>query len=145
MDASLHERQPLLQQDGINDTPVYPIIHMVKQDVIVRHSPHDLSGVRCSPPQLLSIISVLCTLSYFKIWTSDLSPDTPLTYEALTAPELTYTLVRPLEDKYIALQQQGNKSILFCILLNRVHFLRDQTLTTAPLSRTRAGECRSSV
>jgi hypothetical protein len=50
--------------------------------------------------------------------------DTPLSYEALTAPDLTYTLVRPLEEKYNAIQQDGNKSIVFCLLLNRVHFLK---------------------
>ena len=27
--------------------------------------------------------------------------DTPLSYEALTAPDLTYTLIRPLHEKYI--------------------------------------------
>jgi uracil phosphoribosyltransferase len=59
----------------------------------------------------------------------------------LTAPDLTYTLVRPLEDKYNTLQQQGNKSIVFCFLLNRVHFLRDQNITTSPLSRSRATLC----
>lgn len=68
-------------------------------------------------------------------------PDTPLTYDALNAPDLTYTLLRPLEEKYTALQQQGNKSVVFCLLLNRVHFLRDQNITTAPLSRTRASLC----
>ena len=67
--------------------------------------------------------------------------DTPLTYDALNAPDLTYALVRPLEDKYTAIQQKGNKSVVFCFLLNRVHFLRDQNITTAPLSRTRAELC----
>ncbi|KAI6126399.1 hypothetical protein EV401DRAFT_2055309 [Pisolithus croceorrhizus] len=47
---------------------------------------------------------------------------TPLTFEALTAPDLTYTLVRPLEEKYNAIQQAGNKSVVFCFLLNRTYF-----------------------
>ncbi|KIJ65577.1 hypothetical protein HYDPIDRAFT_88419 [Hydnomerulius pinastri MD-312] len=67
--------------------------------------------------------------------------DTPLTLEALTAPDLTYTLIRPLEDKYNAIQRSGNKSVVFCFLLNRVYFIRDQNLTTGPLSSTRATLC----
>ncbi|KAG6334595.1 hypothetical protein ID866_4489 [Astraeus odoratus] len=67
--------------------------------------------------------------------------DTPLTFEALTAPDLTYTLVRPLEEKYNAMQRAGNKSVVFCFLLNRVYFTRDQSLTTGPLSCTRADLC----
>ncbi|KAF9779137.1 hypothetical protein BJ322DRAFT_1013723 [Thelephora terrestris] len=66
---------------------------------------------------------------------------TPLSYEALTAPDLTYTLVRPLEEKYNAIQRQGNKSVVFCLLLNRVRFYRDQNLMTIPLSRSRATFC----
>lgn len=67
--------------------------------------------------------------------------DTPLTYEALTAPDLTYTLIKPLEDKYLSIQRKGNFAIVFCFLLNRVHFLRDQHLVTAPISRSRATLC----
>ncbi|OSD02921.1 hypothetical protein PYCCODRAFT_1388954 [Trametes coccinea BRFM310] len=67
--------------------------------------------------------------------------DTPLTHEALTAPDLTYTLIRPLGDKYGALQRQGNLSVVFCLLLNRVYFVRDRHLTTAALSQTRADLC----
>jgi hypothetical protein len=59
----------------------------------------------------------------------------------LTAPDLTYTLVRPLEEKYNALQRRGNKSVVFCFLINRVYFIRDQNLTTAGLSRSRASLC----
>ncbi|KAK0202576.1 hypothetical protein DFS33DRAFT_1374610 [Desarmillaria ectypa] len=67
--------------------------------------------------------------------------NTPLTYEALTAPDLTYTLIRPLFEKYSALQHAGNMSIVFCLLLNRVHFIRDQGMATASVSRTRAELC----
>jgi hypothetical protein len=72
---------------------------------------------------------------------TDLLRDTPLTYDALTAPDLTYTLILPLEEKYNALQRAGNNSIVFCFLLNRVHFQRDQNLTTQPISQTRAALC----
>ncbi|KAI9458175.1 hypothetical protein BJY52DRAFT_1149869 [Lactarius psammicola] len=67
--------------------------------------------------------------------------DTPLTYDALSAPDLTYTLVRPLAEKYRDLQHRGNKSVVFCLLLNRVHFFRDDNLATTALSRTRAYLC----
>ncbi|KAI0644236.1 hypothetical protein C8Q79DRAFT_974910 [Trametes meyenii] len=67
--------------------------------------------------------------------------DTPLSHEALTAPDLTYTLIRPLEEKYGTLKRQGNLSVVFCLLLNRVYFFRDRNLTTAALSQTRADLC----
>ncbi|KAF8548945.1 hypothetical protein OG21DRAFT_1606680 [Imleria badia] len=68
--------------------------------------------------------------------------DTPLTFEALTAPDVTYTLVRPLEDKYNTIQRAGNKSVVFSFLINRIYFLRDQNnLTNGPLSVTRAALC----
>lgn len=59
----------------------------------------------------------------------------------LTAPDLTYTLVRPLAEKYLALQRDGNLSITFCCLINRVRFLRDDNLATATLSCSRAHLC----
>ncbi|KAL4078596.1 hypothetical protein V8B97DRAFT_1865175 [Scleroderma yunnanense] len=59
----------------------------------------------------------------------------------LTAPDLTYTLLRPLEEKYNALQRAGNRSIVFCFLLNRVYFIRDANITTGPISCTRADLC----
>ncbi|KAI0816960.1 hypothetical protein BC628DRAFT_1404843 [Trametes gibbosa] len=67
--------------------------------------------------------------------------DTPLSHEALSAPDLTYTLIRPLEEKYATLQRQGNLSVVFCLLLNRVYFFRDRNLTTSTLSQTRADLC----
>ena len=59
----------------------------------------------------------------------------------MLAPDLTYSVVRPLEEKYSQLQAEGNKSIVFCFLLNRVHFLSDQSFTGGPLSRSRAALC----
>ncbi|KAI0351934.1 hypothetical protein OH77DRAFT_843965 [Trametes cingulata] len=97
------ERQPLLR-GTVEATEVYPIIQMIRHDVM-----HFI--------------------------------DTPLSYDALTAPDLTYTLVRPLGEKYGALQHSGNLSVVFCLLLNRVYFFRDRHLTTASLSQTRADLC----
>lgn len=57
------------------------------------------------------------------------------------APDSTYAVVRPLVDKYAAIQKKGNMSVVFCCLLNRVHFLRDDNLATASLSNTRALLC----
>ncbi|KAI0372690.1 hypothetical protein BV20DRAFT_1050569 [Pilatotrama ljubarskyi] len=102
-EAPVSERQPLLRSN-VETTEVYPIIQMIRRDVM-----HFI--------------------------------DTPLAYDALTAPDLTYTLVRPLGEKYSALQHQENLSVVFCLLLNRVYFIRDRHLTTASLSQTRADLC----
>lgn len=60
----------------------------------------------------------------------------------LTAPDLTYTLVRPLEDKYNTIQRAGNKSVVFSFLINRIYFLRGKNnLTNGPLSLSRAALC----
>ncbi|KAF8347891.1 receptor-activated Ca2+-permeable cation channel [Amanita rubescens] len=59
----------------------------------------------------------------------------------LTAPDLTYTLIRPLVDKYSGIQNSGNMSVVFCCLLNRVYFSRDDNLATMTLSQTRALLC----
>ncbi|KIO34124.1 hypothetical protein M407DRAFT_13568 [Tulasnella calospora MUT 4182] len=56
----------------------------------------------------------------------------------LTAPDLTYSLVQPLYDKY---SRMRNMSVVFCFLLNRVHFLRDRNLASMPLSQSRAALC----
>ena len=56
-------------------------------------------------------------------------------------PDLTYSLVRPLLEKYSVFQRQGNMSVIFCLLLTRVYFFRDRHLTTAALSRSRADLC----
>jgi hypothetical protein len=47
----------------------------------------------------------------------------------------------PLSDKYCAIQQNGNMSVVFCFLINRVHFIHDQNMATATLSRSRAELC----
>ena len=44
-------------------------------------------------------------------------------------------------EKYRNLQDEGNKSFVFCLLLNRVHFIRDDNLTTSALSCSRAHLC----
>ncbi|EIW58800.1 uncharacterized protein TRAVEDRAFT_72272 [Trametes versicolor FP-101664 SS1] len=98
------ERQPLLRRGDVDATEVYPIIQMIRRDVM-----HFI--------------------------------DTPLSHDALIAPDLTYTLIRPLEDKYGAIQRQGNLSVVFALLLNRVYFIRDRHLTTVALSKTRADLC----
>src|SRR5580765_7577726 len=59
----------------------------------------------------------------------------------MTAPDLTYTLVRPLTDKYLAIQHEGNLALAFCFLINRVHFLRDENVATKSVSRSRAALC----
>ncbi|WRT69282.1 uncharacterized protein IL334_006266 [Kwoniella shivajii] len=65
--------------------------------------------------------------------------DAPLTYEQLLAPESTYTIVRPLTEKYLELQ---NQATVFCFLLNKVQFTRDSAqLSISTLSTARANLC----
>ncbi|KAJ7116020.1 hypothetical protein C8R44DRAFT_220116 [Mycena epipterygia] len=105
MEQGPSERQSLLSPEDIEATPVYPVIHMIRADVI-----HFI--------------------------------DTPLTYEALMAPDLTYTLIHPLLEKYANIQRaHSNLSIVFCLLLNRVHFIRDDNIGTASVSQSRACLC----
>ncbi|KAF8216497.1 hypothetical protein K438DRAFT_2007356 [Mycena galopus ATCC 62051] len=105
MEQGAEERQSLISPGDIEATPVYPVIHMIRQDI-----------------------------THFI--------DTPLTYAALTAPDLTYTLIHPLLEKYCNLQRaHSNLSIVFCLLLNRVHFIRDENIATASVSQSRATLC----
>ncbi|KAG8873745.1 hypothetical protein FRB98_008807 [Tulasnella sp. 332] len=64
--------------------------------------------------------------------------DTPLSYDALMGPDLTYSLVQPLYEKY---SRMRNYSTVFCFLVNRVKFQRDQALQTMPVSMSRAALC----
>ncbi|OCF56114.1 hypothetical protein L486_06055 [Kwoniella mangroviensis CBS 10435] len=65
--------------------------------------------------------------------------DAPLTYEQLLAPESTYTIVRPLTEKYLELQ---NQAAVFCLLLNKIQFTRDSNqLSISTLSTARANLC----
>lgn len=102
---------------------------------------------------------VLCEYAACLADTYPTNSDTPLSYEAvslhsswyptpvshkvyqLSAPDLTYTLIRPLEEKYFAQQRSGNLAVVFCFLLNRAYFLRDRNITTSALSRSRAELC----
>ncbi|KAG8836029.1 hypothetical protein FRC17_010493 [Serendipita sp. 399] len=64
--------------------------------------------------------------------------DTPLSYADLAGAELTYSFVKPLEEKY---SKMNNKATVFCFLLNRVHFTQDQNFSSASLSKSRALLC----
>ncbi|KAK4684377.1 hypothetical protein P7C73_g5800, partial [Tremellales sp. Uapishka_1] len=65
--------------------------------------------------------------------------DAPLTYDQLLAPDSTYTIVGPLTEKYLELR---NQSVIFCLLLNKVQFMRDsQQLSISTLSLSRATLC----
>jgi hypothetical protein len=59
----------------------------------------------------------------------------------MIAPDLTYSLIRPLTDKYLAIQREGNLAVTFCFLINRVHFLRDDNVATNSVSHSRAALC----
>ncbi|WVF65343.1 hypothetical protein IAT40_000069 [Kwoniella sp. CBS 6097] len=65
--------------------------------------------------------------------------DAPLTHDQLLSPESTYTIVRPLTEKYLELQ---NQATVFCLLLNKVQFTRDSAqLSISTLSVSRATLC----
>ncbi|OBZ74219.1 Calcium channel YVC1 [Grifola frondosa] len=118
--SEAQERQPLLCAQDIEATEVYPIIQMIR---FVRGFDFDILSTAY---RLVDHIGC---------------HDTPLTYESMASPDLMYSLVRPLREKYSAIQQRGNMSVVFCLLINRVYFFRDRHLNTAPLSRSRAALC----
>ncbi|KAG6821438.1 hypothetical protein H0H93_010162 [Arthromyces matolae] len=92
-ESQIDEHDPLLPAEHVESTQVYPIIHMIRRDML------------------------------------------------LMAPDMTYTLVQPLVEKYTAIQNNGNCSVVFCFLLNRVRFLRDDNILTATISHSRATLC----
>lgn len=55
--------------------------------------------------------------------------------------KLKVAFVNSLLEKYGALQRNGNKAVVFCCLLNRAHFTRDRSFSTASVSRSRAHLC----
>lgn len=44
-------------------------------------------------------------------------------------------------EKYLAIQGEGNLSVVFCFLINCVHFIRDDNVATTSLSQSRANLC----
>jgi hypothetical protein len=46
-----------------------------------------------------------------------------------------------LVEKYIAIQQAGNLSVVFCCLINQVNFTRDENMATQTISYSRAHLC----
>ncbi|KAF7308559.1 hypothetical protein HMN09_00705000 [Mycena chlorophos] len=115
------ERQSLLRQEDVENTPVYPTVMLVRRDII-----HFIDT----------------PLTYGMAANNALRQLLNLSPAALTAPDLTYTLIHPLLEKYCNLQRaHNNLSVVFCLLLNRVHFIRDDNLGTAAVSQTRAMLC----
>lgn len=65
--------------------------------------------------------------------------DTPLTIDQLLAPDSTYTIVRPLTEKY---GDMRNHAIIFCLMVNRLRFIKDSNqLSISTLSQSRAMLC----
>lgn len=56
------------------------------------------------------------------------------------APEIAFAIIKPLEDAYTEL---NDPSLVYCLLVNRLHFLRerDQALASSTLNETRAQLC----
>lgn len=66
--------------------------------------------------------------------------DVALSSEQLHSPEISFALIQPLEAAYAEL---NDPSIVYCLLLNRLHFLkeRDSALSSSSLNSTRAELC----
>ncbi|CAH7682169.1 expressed protein [Phakopsora pachyrhizi] len=66
--------------------------------------------------------------------------DTPLSFEQLTSPAITFSITRPLERTYLSL---NHPAIIFALLVNRVQFINDSThaLTLHSVNATRASLC----
>ncbi|KAN0063921.1 hypothetical protein ACQY0O_003527 [Thecaphora frezii] len=66
--------------------------------------------------------------------------DTHLTWEELTSVDLNFTIVRPLAVKYSGFR---SIAILYCLLLNRIHFQREanRDLAFQSVNSTRAALC----
>ncbi|KAM0756238.1 hypothetical protein T439DRAFT_308703 [Meredithblackwellia eburnea MCA 4105] len=68
--------------------------------------------------------------------------DVPLSEEQLRSPEIQFAIVLPLEQYFGEMQ---DPSIVYCLLLNRLHFLRerDSALASSSLNETRAQLCET--
>ncbi|PWY99001.1 hypothetical protein BCV70DRAFT_163208 [Testicularia cyperi] len=66
--------------------------------------------------------------------------DTHLSWEELTSVDLNFSLVRPLAIKYSAFR---SIAILYCLMLNRIHFQREanRDLAFQAVNNTRAALC----
>ncbi|KAG9085662.1 hypothetical protein FS749_004246 [Ceratobasidium sp. UAMH 11750] len=141
------EAAPLLTSELMASTPVWPIIHEIKQEVMVSHSiafrciSHITLALHRYPVELGCGEPFVILLEYLLIQLSlPLPIRVTLSSGALLILFLScsHPAPRPLHEKYKA---KKNLSVTFCFLLNRVHFLRDQNIMTAPLSQTRAALC----
>ncbi|TFK65590.1 hypothetical protein BDN72DRAFT_900556 [Pluteus cervinus] len=128
------ERQPLLHPQDVERTEVYPNVRNIRNDVIVSLNFAHI-GVEHPLQRRYSVCEGLGSYGW------DRYIDTPLSYDALHAPDIAYAVIEPLATKYIALQRGGNMSIVFCFLLARIHFMRDDNIATASISKTRAELC----
>ncbi|RSH93378.1 hypothetical protein EHS25_007734 [Saitozyma podzolica] len=65
--------------------------------------------------------------------------DSPVGWAKMQEPEINYGIVRPLTDKYVALD---NLAIVYCLLANRLQFIDDSNqLPQARLNLARAHLC----
>jgi hypothetical protein len=69
-----------------------------------------------------------------------LNIDSSLSWEQLNAPDVNFSVLRPMIATYTRVR---SPAIIYALLLNRVQFLRlaDSTLSFASLQRTRADLC----
>ncbi|KAG8965658.1 hypothetical protein FRC03_000293 [Tulasnella sp. 419] len=92
-----------LDMDDILNTPIFPLIHRIKQDAIQ-------------------------------------NIDTALSWDQLRAPDVNFSIIKPLVTKYARLE---NKGIICAFLVVRAHFLSsaEDDLAFSPLMNCRAAFC----
>jgi hypothetical protein len=104
------------------DTERQPLLRrMASESSFVQ--PHDVYGLLCRcKNQLTAVI------------------DTPLSQEQLSSPRIVLSVIRPLEEEYY---QLDNPSILYCLFVTRVHFLKQASTSSSfhSVNATRAALC----
>lgn len=87
-----------------------PIVDTSEGSTLTARSPCTLLCTRFVSTSLPTLVN--CSFDQ----ASQLTADTPLTYDQLIAPDSTYTIIRPLTDKYIALQNPSVGESLAAVL-----------------------------
>lgn len=94
---------------------------------------------RTSPESLLASLPVYQSIHFIHQQIIH-NVDVALTTEQLRSPEITFAIVHPLE---LLLAEMEDISIVYVLLLTRLHFLkeRDSALASSSLNETRAELC----
>lgn len=120
----VHQVQGDFSFVDISDVPVYPLLHKIRQDLKVstylKHPRHRqcVNLSRHVPQEII---------------------DTSLTWEQLTSPRVVFSVVKPLQEKYVSIK---NPSLIYCLLTNRFQFMNEQqNQSSYSVNATRAALC----